>query len=55
MITKENIIEILKQFEQRDFKNGGVSIAPERYEGIANELLEKINLATAERGHTFIE
>lgn len=42
MITKENIIEILKQFEQQDFKNGGVSIAPERYEGIASKLLEKI-------------
>lgn len=33
---KENIIQILKDHEQRDYKRGGVSIAPEQYEAIAN-------------------
>ena len=36
---KEKIIEILKQFEQRDYKRGGVSIAPEMYEAIANKIV----------------
>lgn len=32
---KASIIQTLKEFEQRDFKRGGVSIAPEMYNAIA--------------------
>jgi len=35
---KDKIIEILKHFEQRDYKLGGVSIAPEMYDSIANKI-----------------
>lgn len=32
---EEKIINILKQFEQRDYERGGVSLAPEMYEAVA--------------------
>src|SRR5574343_509945 len=35
---KASIIQTLKEFEQRDFKRGGVSIAPEMYNAIADKL-----------------
>lgn len=35
---KEQIILILKEFEQRDYKLGGVSIAPEMYNAIADKI-----------------
>lgn len=40
MKSKKEIIEILKSFEQKDYKRGGVSIAPEMYEAIANKIWE---------------
>lgn len=35
---KNKILAILKQFEQHDYKTGGVSIAPEMYDAIANKI-----------------
>ena len=35
---KNKIIAILKEFEQADYKSGGVSIAPERYNAIADKI-----------------
>ena len=35
MNEKEKIIEVLKEFQQTDYKRGGVSIAPEMYEAIS--------------------
>ena len=35
---KASIIQTLKEFEQQDYKRGGVSIAPEMYNAIADEL-----------------
>ena len=37
---KEQIIEILKQFEQTDYKKGGVSLAPEMYNAVAESILK---------------
>ena len=37
---KEQIIEVLKQFEQRDYKTGGVSLAPEMYNAIAESIVK---------------
>jgi hypothetical protein len=39
---KDKIISILKQFEQKDYKLGGTSIAPERYSGIADKIIKEI-------------
>jgi hypothetical protein len=37
-MSKKKIIAILKDSEQRDYKRGGVSIAPEMYEAIADKI-----------------
>ena len=37
---KEQIIEVLKQFEQRDYKTGGVSLAPEMYNAVAESIVK---------------
>jgi len=39
-IIYKEILIILKHFEQRDYKTGGVSIAPEMYDVIASEILK---------------
>jgi len=39
---KESIIGVLKNFEQRDYKKGGVSIAPEMYDTIADKIYNLI-------------
>ena len=39
---KASIIQTLKEFEQRDFKRGGVSIAPEMYNAIADKLYSRL-------------
>lgn len=36
------IISILKEFEQQDYKRGGVSIAPEMYEAIADKIYREL-------------
>ena len=35
---EKDIIKILNQFEQRDYKAGGIFIAPENYDTIALEI-----------------
>ena len=37
-MTKKKVITILKEFEQQDYKRGGVSIAPEMYNAIADKI-----------------
>lgn len=37
---KQEIINILRQFEQRDYKKGGVSLAPEMYDAVAEKLVK---------------
>jgi len=37
-IMKEKIISIFKQFEQKDYKRGGVSLAPEMYDAAAKQI-----------------
>tara|TARA_R110000851_G_scaffold286141_1_gene440021 strand:+ start:288 stop:422 length:135 start_codon:yes stop_codon:yes gene_type:complete len=37
-MDKKEIIKILKSFEQRDFKRGGVSICPKMYNAIADKI-----------------
>ena len=37
-MSKKKVIAILKEFEQRDYKRGGVSVAPEMYEAIADKI-----------------
>lgn len=39
---KSSIIKTLKEFEQRDFKRGGVSITPEMYNAIADKLYSRL-------------
>jgi hypothetical protein len=39
---KEKVIEILKSFEQQDYKRGGVSIAPEMYSAIADRICAEL-------------
>jgi|TARA_R110000823_G_scaffold314235_2_gene443030 hypothetical protein len=39
---KEKIIIILKQFEQTDYKRGGVSIDPSNYDAIANQIINEL-------------
>lgn len=39
---KEKIIGILKQFEQADYKRGGVSLAPETYDAVTNNHKDKL-------------
>ena len=39
---KASIIQTLKELEQRDFKRGGVSIAPEMYNAIADKLYSRL-------------
>ena len=43
MKTKEIIIETLKEFEQIDYKKGGVSIAPEMYNAIADKICSRLS------------
>tara|TARA_R110002126_G_scaffold250434_1_gene393352 strand:- start:222 stop:515 length:294 start_codon:yes stop_codon:yes gene_type:complete len=40
MDKKEEIIKILKKFEQRDYKLGGVSLAPEMYNAVAEHIVK---------------
>jgi len=40
MNKKEEVIKILKQFEQRDYKLGGVSLAPEMYNAVAEKIVK---------------
>ena len=42
MITENNIIEILKEFQQEDFKRGGVSICPTNYNAIASSIVRLV-------------
>lgn len=37
-MSKKKVITILKEFEQQDYKRGGVSIAPEMYNAIADKI-----------------
>ena len=39
---KAIIIQTLKEFEQQDYKRGGVSIAPEMYNAIADKLYSRL-------------
>ena len=39
---EQKIIEILQQFQQRDYSRGGVSIPPEMYETIAKKIIKDI-------------
>ena len=39
---KEQIILILKEFEQRDYKIGGFSIAPEMYDAISDKIYRDV-------------
>jgi hypothetical protein len=41
-MSKKKVIAILKKFEQRDYKRGGVSIAPEMYEAIADKIYREL-------------
>lgn len=38
-MEKQAVIEILKKFEQQDYRYGGVSIAPEMYDAIATHII----------------
>ena len=44
MITEEKVIEILKQFEQQDYKRGGVSIDTSNYSAIARTVVKKCSI-----------
>ena len=39
---KASIIKTLKEFEQQDYKRGGVSIAPEMYDAIADKIYREL-------------
>lgn len=39
---KKKILSILKEFEQQDYKRGGVSIAPEMYDAIADKIYREL-------------
>lgn len=39
---KEKIIKTLKEFEQKDYKRGGTSIAPEMYDAIADKIYREL-------------
>ena len=41
---KEQIIEVLKQFEQKDYKRGGVSLAPEMYNAVAESIVKLFDI-----------
>jgi hypothetical protein len=41
-MSKKKVIAILKEFEQRDYKRGGVSIAPEMYKAIADKIYREL-------------
>lgn len=43
---KDLILQILKEFEQLDYKRGGASIAPEMYNAIADKIIITINTKT---------
>ena len=44
MITEKKVIEVLKQFEQHDYKRGGVSIDPSNYNAIAMTLVKNCSI-----------
>ena len=46
---KEQIIEILKQFEQTDYKIGGVSLAPEMYNAVAESIVKLFAISDVSR------
>lgn len=39
---KKKIIAILKEFEQRDYKRGGTSIAPEMHDAISDKIYREL-------------
>jgi hypothetical protein len=39
---KAKIIQTLKEFEQQDYKRGGVSIAPEMYDAVADKIYREL-------------
>ena len=41
-MSKTKVISILKEFEQQDYKRGGVSIAPEMYDAIADKIYREL-------------
>jgi hypothetical protein len=43
MNLQNKLMSVLKQFEQQDYKRGGVSIAPESYNAIIQELIKTHN------------
>jgi hypothetical protein len=48
---KQEIFNILKKFEQRDHKSGGVSITPESYDAICNAIYSKVVLKIESRAN----
>ena len=45
MNKKDEIINILKKFEQTDYKKGGVSLAPEMYNAVAEHIVKLFSQA----------
>lgn len=43
MSFKKDVVLILKEFEQKDYAKGGVSIAPESYEAIADKIYRDLH------------
>ena len=41
-MSKKKVLSILKEFEQRDYKRGGTSIAPEMYDAIADKIYREL-------------
>lgn len=39
-MTKSTLLEIIKSYEQKDYKTGGVSIPPENYDALVNEIFK---------------
>jgi hypothetical protein len=48
---KTTIISTLKEFEQQDYKRGGVSIAPEMYGAIADKLCSRFTIGNLDLVH----
>jgi len=44
MITEEKVVQILKEFEQQDYKRGGVSIDPSNYNAIARTVVKNCSI-----------
>ena len=41
-MSKKKVIAILKEFEQKDYQRGGMSIAPEMYDAIADKINKEL-------------